>query len=298
MISISAPSAAIGRVYNGQMKFPAENSNRNAFVPWTEEWYELKKRLLGEAACRQLGLYVIPADLMLSVVVPFFNEQETLETLIKKVVEIPIQKQIILVDDGSTDDSHSIALALIESLSEDDQNKIQLVVHGSNCGKGAALKTGFAHATGDIVIIQDADLEYDPNDYPKLVQPIIEQKADVVFGSRFLGDHPHRASYFWHKAGNRFLTTLSNMFTNLNLTDIETCYKVFRREVTDEIGPLIRSKRFGVEPELTARIARRKYRVFETSISYNGRTYSEGKKISWRDGFEAIYCIVRYGLAD
>jgi glycosyltransferase involved in cell wall biosynthesis len=268
----------------------------NLLVPWSKPWYEYQKSSLGETACRQLGFYVIPDEICLSVVIPFFNEERTLESLVKKVVAVPIRKEIILVDDGSTDRSQAIAQDLVCRFSNDSRNRMRLEAHKTNFGKGAALKTGFSVASGDILIVQDADLEYDPNEFPRLIQPIVEGKADVVFGSRFLGDQAHRALYFWHYVGNRFLTTLSNVFTNLNLTDIETCYKVFRREVIQEIGPNLVSQRFGIEPEITARVSRKKYRVYEISVSYCGRTYAEGKKISWRDGFEAIGSIVRFGL--
>lgn len=235
---------------------------------------------------------------MISVVIPFFNEANTLEQVVEKVAKIPISKEIILVDDGSSDGSNELANSIVERFIENELNRVLLVSHNKNSGKGAALKTGFANVTGDIVIIQDADLEYDPDEFPRLIRPIVEDKADVVYGSRFLGDRPHRALYFWHYVGNRLLTTLSNVFTNLNLTDIETCYKVFRLEVIEEIGPKLKSPRFGIEPEITARIAKTKCRVFEVSVSYNGRTFAEGKKIGWRDGFKAIWCIVRYGLFD
>jgi len=271
-------------------------SPNNLLVPWSKPWYAFQKSALGETACRQLGFYVIPDDLCLSVIIPFFNEEQTLEVLVNKVAAVPIRKEIILVDDGSTDRSPNVAKALVDQFSNDRRNQLRLKAHKTNLGKGAALKTGFSVATGDILIVQDADLEYDPSEFPRLIQPIVEGKADVVFGSRFLGNQPHRALYFWHYVGNRFLTTLSNVFTNLNLTDIETCYKVFRREVIEDVGPNLVSQRFGVEPEITARVARKKYRVYEISVSYSGRTYAEGKKISWRDGFEAIWCIARYGL--
>ena len=266
--------------------------------PWSAEWYEQQTRTIGDSACRQLGFYVIPADMRLSVVIPVYNEEKTLRVLVDKVRQVPIRKELILIDDCSKDRTRDVLKALEAEGGQDDFNKIRIFFHDVNQGKGAALKTGFSHVEGDIVIIQDADLEYDPAEYPRLLQPIVENKADVVFGSRFLGDQAHRVLYFWHYLGNRFLTTLSNCFTNLNLSDMETCYKVFRRSVIDEITPKLVQKRFGFEPEITARVARRRLRVFETSVSYAGRTYAEGKKIGWRDGFKALYCIVRFGLAD
>ena len=266
--------------------------------PWSAEWYEQQTRTIGDSACRQLGFYVIPGDMRLSVVIPVYNEEKTLRVLVDKVRQVPIRKELILIDDCSKDRTRDVLKALEAEGGQDDFNKIRIFFHDVNQGKGAALKTGFSHVEGDIVIIQDADLEYDPAEYPRLLQPIVENKADVVFGSRFLGDQAHRVLYFWHYLGNRFLTTLSNCFTNLNLSDMETCYKVFRRSVIDEITPKLVQKRFGFEPEITARVARRRLRVFETSVSYAGRTYAEGKKIGWRDGFKALYCIVRFGLAD
>ena len=266
--------------------------------PWTAEWYEQQTRTIGDSACRQLGFYVIPSDMRLSVVIPVYNEEKTLRVLVDKVRQVPIRKELILIDDCSKDRTRDVLKALEAEGGQDDFNRIRIFFHDVNQGKGAALKTGFSHVEGDIVIIQDADLEYDPAEYPRLLQPIVENKADVVFGSRFLGDQAHRVLYFWHYLGNRFLTTLSNCFTNLNLSDMETCYKVFRRSVIDEITPKLVQKRFGFEPEITARVARRRLRVFETSVSYAGRTYAEGKKIGWRDGFKALYCIVRFGIAD
>jgi glycosyltransferase involved in cell wall biosynthesis len=266
--------------------------------PWTAEWYEQQTRTIGDSACRQLGFYVIPSDMRLSVVIPVYNEEKTLRILVDKVRQVPIRKELILIDDCSKDRTRDVLKALEAEGGQDDFNKIRIFFHDVNQGKGAALKTGFSHVEGDIVIIQDADLEYDPAEYPRLLQPIVENKADVVFGSRFLGDQAHLVIYFWHYLGNRFLTTLSNCFTNLNLSDMETCYKVFRRSVIDEITPKLVQKRFGFEPEITARVARRRLRVFETSVSYAGRTYAEGKKIGWRDGFKALYCIIRFGIAD
>ena len=274
-----------------------ESTNEN-LRPWSPEWYEQQTRTIGQSACRQLGLYVIPPELRLSVVIPVYNEEKTLRVLIDRVREVPIRKELILIDDCSRDRSREILKQLEAEGGSDDFNQIRIFFHDVNQGKGAALKTGFAQVQGDIVIIQDADLEYDPAEYPRLLQPIIENKADVVFGSRFLGDQAHRVLYFWHYLGNRFLTTLSNCFTNLNLTDMETCYKVFRRSVIDDIAPGLVQKRFGFEPEITARVARRRLRVYETSVSYSGRTYAEGKKIGWRDGFKALWCIIRFGLAD
>ena len=220
----------------------------------------------------------------LSVVMPTYNEAATLPTVIRRVLTSPYVQELIVVDDGSTDDTIAIVNAI-------DDPRIRLSVQPIKLGKGAALRTGFAMASMPFVIVQDADLEYDPAEYSKVLGPLIAGDADVVYGSRFLSDQPHRVLYYWHAVGNRLLTTASNMFTNLNLTDMETCYKAFRREVIQSI--VIEEDRFGFEPEITAKIAA-KWRVYEVGISYSGRTYSEGKKIGWKDGFRAMYCVVRY----
>ncbi len=247
---------------------------------------------LGPELSRRLGLYAIPPEFRLSVVVPIYNEEATLEEIVRRVRAVSIPKEIILVDDGSTDGTRDL-LAEMEG-----QPDLRVLYHQRNRGKGAALKSGFGHATGDAVIVQDADLEYDPIHYPLLLQPIVEGVADVVYGSRFLATGPHRVLYFWHFVANRVLTTLSNMFTDLNLTDMETCYKAFRRQVIQEIAPTLKEKRFGVEPEMTAKVARRGYRIFEVGITYFGRTYGEGKKIGLRDAFRALWCIARYWKLD
>lgn len=272
--------------------------NPEHYPPYSTEWFSALRERLGEGVCRRLGYYVIPTDMLLSVVIPVYNERETLMKLLNRVRAVPIRKEIIMVDDGSRDGTRDLLQQLEQEANRDPQNLLRIFYHEKNAGKGRALRTGFSHALGNIVIIQDADLEYDPAEYPRLLQPIVEGQADVVYGSRFLGDYSHRVLYYWHYLGNRFLTTLSNCFTNLNLTDMETCYKVFRREVIQEIVPTLKQNRFGFEPEVTGKIARRRLRIYEMSISYSGRTYEQGKKIGWRDGLKAIWCIVRYGLAD
>ena len=225
----------------------------------------------------------------LSVIIPCYNERGTIESVIDAVRAAPGgEKEIIVVDDCSRDGSGELLEGPLRA-------KVDRVLrHPVNRGKGAALRTGIAEATGDIVIIQDADLEYDPQQYPALIEPILQDKADVVYGSRFLGGGPHRVLYFWHRVGNGFLTLLSNMFTNLNLTDMETCYKVFRREIIQSLR--IEEDRFGFEPEITAKIAKLRCRVYEVGISYHGRTYEEGKKIGWKDGVRAVWCILKYNL--
>jgi glycosyltransferase involved in cell wall biosynthesis len=219
------------------------------------------------------------------VVIPCYNEEATIQSLINLVLNSKWVAEIIVVDDGSKDRSREILASI-------DDAKVRVVLHDVNQGKGAALRTGFQHATSEFVIVQDADLEYDPSEYPLVLEPLLDDRADVVFGSRFLSGRPHRVLYFWHSLGNKFLTLMSNMFTDLNLTDMETCYKCFRREVIQSIN--IEEDRFGFEPEITAKLSKMRLRIYEVGISYSGRTYDEGKKIGWRDGVRAVYCIVRY----
>lgn len=225
----------------------------------------------------------------LSVVIPVYNEVSTIQEIVERVRKAPVEDiEIILVDDYSTDGTRELYNGQLKDQVE------QIILQDKNYGKGYALKTGFTHATGDIVIVQDADLEYDPNEYKNMITPIVEDKADVVYGSRFMGGGPHRVVYYWHSVGNQLLTLLSNMLTNINLTDMETCYKAFRREVIQSIN--IEENRFGFEPEITAKIAKKRLRIYEIGISYYGRTYDEGKKIGWRDGVHAIWCILKYNL--
>jgi glycosyltransferase involved in cell wall biosynthesis len=226
--------------------------------------------------------------MQLSVVIPVYNEEATIAALIARVRAVPIEKEIIVVDDCSSDGTRRN----LEQMARGGE--LRALFHPRNQGKGAALRTGFREARGEIVIVQDADLEYDPAEYPKLMQPILDGRADVVYGSRFAGGESHRVLYYWHYLGNRFLTELSNMFTNLNLTDMETGYKAFRRDMLREIE--IEESRFGFEPEVTAKIARLKCRVYEVGISYSGRTYAEGKKANWKDGVSALRCILKYNL--
>jgi glycosyltransferase involved in cell wall biosynthesis len=224
-----------------------------------------------------------------SVIIPCYNEQNTIRDIISAVKSSSVKPdEILIIDDCSSDGTREL---LKNEISKEVSN---VIYHDHNQGKGAALRTGFKHATGDIIIIQDADLEYDPQEYKNLIDPILKNRADVVFGSRFMGGGPHRVVYFWHMVGNRFLTLLSNMCTNINLTDMETCYKVFRKEVIQ--GITIEENRFGFEPEITAKVAKGGWRIYEVGISYYGRTYKEGKKIGWRDGFRAIYAILKYNL--
>jgi glycosyltransferase involved in cell wall biosynthesis len=253
---------------------------------------QLLERLLGERVCRQLGIFPLPDGFQLSVVIPVYNERQWIRELVRRVAAVPIPKEILIVDDCSTDGTREILREL------ERQVDVRVIYQAANQGKGAALRTGFQHARGDIILVQDADLEYDPAEYPHLIQPILNNQADVVYGSRFIGEK-HRVLYYWHYVANKALTTLSNMFTNLNLTDMETCYKVFRRDVLAAIR--IKSNRFGFEPEITAKVARHghpPWRIYEVPISYSGRTYEEGKKIGLRDALNALYCIVRYWLFD
>jgi glycosyltransferase involved in cell wall biosynthesis len=256
---------------------------------------EVLEKLLGVPACRQVGIYPIPPGFKLSVVIPVYNEERWLAELVRRVQAVEIPKELVLVNDCSTDGTPAILNQL-----EKQYDNLRVFHQPRNQGKGAALREGFKHCTGDVVIVQDADWEYDPAEYPKLIQPIVDGRADVVFGSRFIGES-HRVLYYWHSVANKALTTLSNWFTNLNLTDMETCYKVFKREVIQ--GITLKSDRFGFEPEVTAKIARKRkgqppWRVYEVPISYSGRTYEEGKKIGLKDAFQALYCIVRYWIKD
>lgn len=281
---------------------PASQSDGTAIPNFAaeRERTEWLLKTLGDAACRKMGIYRIPDDFVLSVVIPVYNEKKTIHTILRRVRAVPIRKQIIIVDDYSKDGTRDVLRAM-----EASETDLTIVYHEVNQGKGAALRTGFKHATGQVVIVQDADLEYEPEQYPELLQPIIEGQADVVFGSRFIGE-THRVLYFWHSVANKGLTLLSNMFTNLNLTDMEVCYKLFKREIIQ--GITLKSNRFGFEPEVTAKVARfklqgengepRACRIYEIPVSYHGRTYREGKKIGVRDGFQALYCIVRYALGD
>lgn len=229
----------------------------------------------------------------LSIVIPVYNEASTILEILKLVssIEVGLDKELVLVDDCSSDGTRDVLRKVAT-----DHPDWRVLFHEVNRGKGAALRTGFAAATGDFVLIQDADLEYDPREYPVLLRPLLENRADVVFGSRFQGGGPHRVCFFWHALGNKFLTTLSNMMTNLNLTDMEVCYKVFRREILQKIT--LKEDRFGFEVEITAKVARAKCRIYEVPISYYGRSYEEGKKITWKDGFQALWCIIKYRLVD
>jgi glycosyltransferase involved in cell wall biosynthesis len=231
--------------------------------------------------------------MLISIIIPVFNEAMTITTILQQVdaVQLPFAKEILVVDDFSIDGTREI----LRKFENNGSEKFKIIYHDKNQGKGAALKSGFALANGDIIIIQDADLEYDPQEYPRLIKPILDGKADVVYGSRFSGSGPHRVLYFWHYVGNTFLTLLSNMCTNLNLTDMETCYKAFKKEVLSKID--IKENRFGFEPEFTAKVARLRCRIYEVGISYSGRSYNEGKKITWKDGVWALWCILRYNLS-
>ena len=226
--------------------------------------------------------------MILSIIIPCYNESETIVSLIDAVKKSPVKdREIIIVDDGSKDGTRDI-------LNQLNDPEVRIIFHSKNKGKGAALRTGFNEAKGDICIVQDADLEYDPQEFPLVIQPILDGKADVVFGSRFQSGRPHRVVYFWHRIGNGLLTLMSNFFTDLNLSDMETCYKAFRREIIQSVS--IRENRFGFEPEVTAKISKMNIRIYEVGISYYGRTYDEGKKIGWKDGVRAVYCILKYNL--
>jgi glycosyltransferase involved in cell wall biosynthesis len=227
----------------------------------------------------------------LSVIVPIYNERATLRDVVAKVLSVPLEIELICVDDGSRDGSREILSEL-----EKQYPQLRIFFQPQNMGKGAALRRGIQEATGDYVIVQDADLEYDPAEFPTLLEPLIQGNADVVYGSRFLGGRPHRVLYFWHSVGNWLLTLLSNCLTNINLTDMETCYKAFRREIIQSIP--IEENRFGFEPEITVKVAKRRLRIYEVGISYCGRTYKEGKKIGWKDGFRALWCLLKYSVTE
>ncbi len=229
--------------------------------------------------------------MLLSVIIPVFNEAKTIEEIMRRVEAVPLAKEIIVVDDFSQDGTREVLSRLAECC-----KNLKVVFHDKNRGKGCAIRTGLQHVAGEMVIIQDADLEYNPAEFPRLVKPIVEDRADVVFGSRFAGGEEHRVLYFWHYVGNRFLTLFSSMLTNLNLTDMETCYKLFRTDIIR--GIRLEQNRFGFEPEITAKVAKTGCRIFEVGISYSGRTYKEGKKIGWKDGAKAIWCIIKYRIKD
>jgi len=280
----------------------------------TRTAYELVERELQNSEVKQLitrsGRRHPPGleNPKISVVIPVYNEKNTIEEILRRVLDATVRREVIIVDDCSTDGTREMLQNMAARKAQGDRevpssdggfpvevSDLRIFFQEKNCGKGAALRRGFAEATGDVVLVQDADLEYDPMDYSKLLEPILDGRADVVFGSRFLSG-PQRVHYFWHYVGNRLLTLLSDIFTNLNLTDMETCYKVFRREVLQ--GIRLRSQRFGFEPEITAKVAKGNWRVYEVPISYSGRSYEEGKKITWKDGVQALWCIIRYRIAD
>ncbi len=278
-----------GRQHTAEALCPLCGQPTEQRMVWTSE---VLIQCLGPSVARRLGLFTVPKDFLLSVVIPVYNERGTIEELLRRVRAVPIPKEVIVVDDGSTDGTREYLAGLPA------QEGFRVFLHPRNLGKGAALKTGFLQTKGQVVVIQDADLEYDPGDYPRLIQPIVEGVADVVYGSRFASDGPHRVLYFWHYVANRCISTFCNMLTDVNLADVETCYKAFRGEVIQEIAPTLKERGFGIEVELTAKVARRRCRIYEVGISYFGRTYQEGKKIGLPDALRALWCILRYSVAD
>jgi glycosyltransferase involved in cell wall biosynthesis len=285
---VSFTNAALGPDAFARWEGEIANLGPSHCGEFDERRLAILERLLGPDACRELGFYRLPDEFVLSVVIPVFNEAATIETVIERVRNCGVPCQVILVDDGSTDGTRDI---LDCHRGEPD---LTIIFHNHNRGKGGAIRTGLEQVTGAAVVIQDADLEYDPTEFRRLAQPIVEGRADVVYGSRFSGkDRPARG--YWHQLMNQTITFLSNLRTNLSLTDVETCYKMIRREVIQEIAPQLREERFGIEIELTARLARKPgVRFFERPIRYAGRSYSQGKKITWRDGVAALWCILRY----
>ena len=262
--------------------------------PYSAEWYAAVRAILGDGGCKQLGYYEIRADFLLSVVVPIYNEEANIRRVVDRVRAVPIRKEIVLVDDHSSDDSVAVITQLLADMKDDPQNQVRAIFHERNRGKGAALRTGFDDTSGDIIIVQDADLEYYPEEYFLMAEPILDGRADVVYGTRFLGTH--RVFLYWHYVGNRFLTWVTNILYNTMLSDMETCFKMCRGEIFRSLR--LEANRFGFEPEFTAKVFKKGYKVYEVPISYNGRGYEEGKKITWRDGVAALWFLLKFRFGD